>query len=135
MHDPAAILRSVTTIAVVGISDKPERPSNQVARYLMEAGYRVFPVNPTLDEVLGEQCYPSLIAIPEEGGVDLVDIFRASEHVGPIVDEAIAIGARAVWMQEGVVNEAAARAAERAGLAVVMDRCTKKVHMAEIAGR
>jgi len=135
MNDPAALLRSVSTIAVVGISDKPERPSNEVARYLMAAGYRVFPVNPTLDEVLGQPCYPNLMAIPEEGGVDLVDIFRASEHVGPVVDEAIAIGAKAVWMQEGVVNEAAAQAARAAGLPVVMDRCTKKVHMAEIAGR
>jgi len=135
MHDPAALLRLVNTIAVVGISDKPERPSNEVARYLMGAGYRVVPVNPTLDQVLGERCYPSLAAIPDEVSVDLVDIFRASEHVGPIVDEAIAIGAKAVWMQEGVVNEAAAQAAERAGLPVVMDRCTKKVHMAEIAGR
>jgi len=135
MHDPAALLRVVNTIAVVGISDKPERPSNEVARYLMGAGYRVVPVNPTLDQVLGERCYPSLAAIPEDVAVDLVDIFRASEHVGPIVDEAIAIGAKGVWMQEGVVNEAAAQAAERAGLPVVMDRCTKKVHMAEIAGR
>jgi predicted CoA-binding protein len=135
MQDPAALMRLVNTIAVVGISDKPERPSYQVARYLMGAGYRVVPVNPVLDQVLGERCYPSLAAIPEEVAVDLVDIFRASEHVGPIVDEAIAIGAKAVWMQEGVVNEAAAQAAERAGLPVVMDRCTKKVHMAEIAGR
>ena len=134
MNDPAALLRSVSTIAVVGISDKPERPSYQVARYLMGAGYRVVPVNPVLEKVLGERCYPSLAAIPQEVAVDLVDIFRASEHVGPIVDEAIAIGAKAVWMQEGVVNEAAAQAARAAGLPVVMDRCTKKVHMAEIAG-
>jgi len=120
MNDPAAILRSVSTIAVVGISDKPERPSNEVARYLMAAGYRVFPVNPTLDEVLGERCYPNLMSIPEEGGVDLVDIFRASEHVEPIVEEAISIGARAVWMQEGVVNEAAAQAAGPAAAAAPM---------------
>jgi predicted CoA-binding protein len=135
MHDPVALLRMVKTIAVVGISAKPERPSYEVARYLMGAGYRMVPINPQLDRVLGERCYPRLAAIPEEVAVDLVDIFRAAEHVGPIVDEAIAVGAKAVWMQEGVVNEAAARAAEAAGLPVVMDRCTKKVHMAEIAGR
>ena len=135
MIDPAALLRGVSTIAVVGISDKPERPSHEVARYLMEAGYRVVPVNPVIDTVLGERCYPSLTAIPEDLAVDLVDVFRASEHVGPIVDEAIAIGAQGVWMQEGVVNETAAERARAAGLAVVMDRCTKKVHMAEVAGR
>ena len=135
MSDPAALLGATSTIAVVGISDKPERPSHEVARYLMEAGYRVVPVNPVIDTVLGERCYPSLTAIPEDLAVDLVDVFRASEHVGPIVDEAIAIGAQGVWMQEGVVNETAAERARAAGLAVVMDRCTKKVHMAEVAGR
>lgn len=135
MSDPAALLGATSTIAVVGISDKPERPSHEVARYLMEAGYRVVPVNPVIDTVLGERCYPSLTAIPGDLAVDLVDVFRASEHVGPIVDEAIAIGAKGVWMQEGVVNESAAERARAAGLAVVMDRCTKKVHMAEIAGR
>ncbi|HEX9592316.1 MAG TPA: CoA-binding protein [bacterium] len=134
MNDPETILRAATTIAVVGISAKPDRPSNDVARYLMGAGYRVVPVNPVLEEVLGQRCYPSLTAIPKEIAVDLVDVFRTPEHVGPIVDEAIAIGARAVWMQEGVVNEPAADKARAAGLDVVMDRCTKKVHRARIAG-
>ncbi|MGD2063207.1 MAG: CoA-binding protein [Nitrospirota bacterium] len=134
MNEPERILRTTTTIAVVGISDKPERPSNEVARYLMDAGYRVVPVNPVLDEVLGQRCYSSLKAIPKEIAVELVDVFRAPEHVGPIVEEAIAIGARAVWMQEGVVNEAAAEKARAAGLDVVMDRCAKKVHLAQIAG-
>jgi predicted CoA-binding protein len=135
MNEPERILRTATTIAVVGISDKPDRPSNEVARYLMGAGYRVVPVNPVLQEVLGQRCYPSLTAIPKEVAIDLVDVFRAPEHVAPIVDEAIAIGAHAVWMQEGVVHEAAAEKAREAGLDVVMDRCTKKVHLAEIAGR
>jgi predicted CoA-binding protein len=134
MPEPERILRTATTIAVVGISDKPDRPSNEVARYLMDAGYRVVPVNPVLKEVLGQRCYPSLTAIPKDTAVDLIDVFRAPEHVGPIVDEAIAIGARAVWMQEGVVNEAAAATARQAGLDVVMDLCTKKIHLAQIAG-
>jgi predicted CoA-binding protein len=134
MNEPERILRAATTIAVVGISDKPERPSNEVARYLIDAGYQVVPVNPVLEEVLGRRCYPDLAAIPKEISVDLVDIFRAPEHVGPIVDDAIAIGARAVWMQEGVVNEAAAENARTSGLDVVMDRCAKKVHLAQIAG-
>ncbi len=132
--DPAALLRSVTTIAVVGCSPKPARPSHQVARYLMENGYRVIPVNPGQTEILGLPCYPSVAAIPPEVEVELVDIFRRSEQVGPIVEEAIARGGvKGIWMQEGVVNEAAAEAARVAGIAVVMDRCTKKVHAAEVA--
>lgn len=115
------ILDNHKTIAVVGLSDKPDRASHSVARTMQRAGYRVIPVNPTQSEILGETAYPSLKDIPEK--VDLVDIFRRPEHVDDIVDEAIEIGARAVWMQLGVVNESAARKAEEAGLDVVMDRC------------
>lgn len=120
------ILTECRTIAVVGLSPDPSRPSYGVAGYLKRAGYRIIPVNPSCDEVLGEKCYPSLSEIPE--AVDVVDIFRRSELTPPIVDEAIAMGARAIWMQEGVVNEAAARKAQEAGLKVVMDRCMLKEH-------
>ena len=121
------ILQYSQTIAIVGLSPKPHRPSNQVARYLMEAGYRIIPVNPGQDTILGLPCYPNLLAIPAQ--VDLVDIFRRQEEVLPIVEEAIAIGAKFVWMQEGIVNEGAAAKAKAAGLEVVMDRCTKIDHM------
>ena len=121
------ILLYSQTIAIVGLSPKPHRPSNQVARYLMEAGYRIIPVNPGQDTILGLPCYPNLLAIPAQ--VDLVDIFRRQEEVLPIVEEAIAIGARFVWMQEGIVNDEAAAKARAAGLEVVMDRCTKIDHM------
>lgn len=114
------------TIAVVGLSPKESRPSNQVARYLISAGFRVFPVNPGQETILGLPCYPDLAAIPES--VEIVDIFRKPEEVGPVVDEAIKIGAKAVWMQEGIVNEAAAAKARAAGLVVVMDRCIKIDH-------
>ena len=112
-------LTNSKTIAVVGLSPNPERPSHYVAKYLQEHGYRIIPVNPLLQEVLGERCYPDLGSIPEP--VDMVDIFRRSEHVGPIVDDAIGIGAKYVWMQDGVVNEAAAASARSAGLSVVTD--------------
>lgn len=121
------ILLYSQTIAIVGLSPKPHRPSNQVARYLMEAGYRIIPVNPGQDTILGLPCYPNLLAIPAQ--VDLVDIFRRQEEVLPIVEDAIAIGAKFVWMQEGIVNEGAAAKAKAAGLEVVMDRCTKIDHM------
>ena len=121
------ILQYSQTIAIVGLSPKPHRPSNQVARYLMEAGYRIIPVNPGQDTILGLPCYPNLLAIPTR--VDLVDIFRRQEEVLPIVEEAIAIGAKFVWMQEGIVNDEAAAKARAAGLEVVMDRCTKIDHM------
>ena len=112
-------LTNSKTIAVVGLSPDPERPSHYVARYLQEQGYRVIPVNPLLQEVLGEKCYPDLGSVPEP--VDMVDIFRRSEHVGPIVESAIAIGAKYVWMQDGVVNEEAAASARSAGLSVGME--------------
>lgn len=112
-------LKGSQTIAVVGFSPRPERPSHYVAKYLQEVGYRVIPVNPTLEEGLGERCYPDLESIPDR--IDMVDIFRRSEFVGPVVDSAIAIGAKFVWMQDGVVDEEAAARATAAGLSVVMD--------------
>ena len=131
INDQAAairnILKNTTTIAVVGLSPKPNRPSNQVAQYLKDAGYTIIPVNPGQDTLLGLPCYPSLQAIPEP--VDMVDIFRRSEFVLPIVAEAIAIKAKVIWMQSGIINEAAARLAEEAGLMVIMDRCTMVDHM------
>ena len=122
------ILRTCRTIAVVGASSNPARPSNRVAGYMKAQGYRVIPVNPNELIVLGEKAYPSLTAVP--GSIDLVDIFRKPEEVPPIVKEAIAKGAKAVWMQEGVINEAAAARAEQAGLLVVMDHCWLKEHSA-----
>ena len=113
-------------IAVVGLSDKPARPSHDVARYLQRQGYRIIPVNPNVQEVLGEQAYPDLISIPDV--VDLVSIFRRSEHVAPTVDEAISKGVQVIWMQLGVVDQQAARRAEEAGITVVMDRCIKVEH-------
>jgi predicted CoA-binding protein len=121
------ILKDSRTIAVVGLSPKPHRPSHQVARYLMRAGYTIIPVNPGQSTILGLPCYPNLRAIPTP--VDMVDIFRRQKEVLPIVEDAIAIGARFVWMQEGIVNEDAAARAEAAGLVVIMDRCTKIDHM------
>lgn len=122
------ILNSCRIIAVVGLSSNPARPSNRVAAYMQAQGYRVIPVNPNETTVLGEPVFPSLAAVP--GTIDLVNIFRKSEEVLPIVDEAIARGAKAIWMQEGVVNEAAAHRAEQAGLPVVMDRCWLKEYAA-----
>jgi predicted CoA-binding protein len=120
------ILKESKTIAVVGLSADPARPSHSVARYLQEQGYRIIPVNPTVEEVMGEKCYPDLASVPE--AVDVVDIFRRPEHVPAIVEEAIAKGARAVWMQEGIVHQEAAARAREAGLMVVMDRCMLKEH-------
>ncbi|MEQ1656992.1 MAG: CoA-binding protein [Nitrospira sp.] len=122
------ILAHCRTIAVVGASSNPARASNHVAAYMKAQGYRVIPVNPNEQTVIGEQAYPSLTAVP--GSIDLVDIFRKSEDVLPIVAEAIARGAKAIWMQEGVINEAAVQLAREAGLAVVMDRCWLKDHVA-----
>lgn len=123
-----AVLARARTVAVVGLSDRPERDSHQIARYLLAQGYEVIPVNPNVSEVLGRRSYPSLREVPPEIPVDLVDIFRRSEEVGPIVDAAIARGVRAVWMQLGVVHEAAAAAARAQGLFVVQDRCVMVEH-------
>jgi len=120
------ILKSSRTIAVVGLSNRKFRPSYGVAEYLKSAGYRVIPVNPRATEILGEKCYPQLEDIPEK--VDIVDIFRRSEFVPEIVDAAIAIGARAVWMQEGVIHADAAEKARQAGLVVAMNLCILKEH-------
>ncbi len=121
------ILKESKTIAVVGLSPDPSRPSHGVARYLMEQGYRVIPVNPMVKQVLGHESYPDLAAVPEK--IDVVDIFRSPEHVPPIVEAAIAKGIPTVWMQEGVVHQEAARRAREAGLRVVMDRCMMKEHL------
>ncbi len=118
------ILSETRTIAVVGISDKPHRPSHSVARFLKEKGYRVIPVNPMVKEVLGERAYGSVSEIPER--VDLVDVFRKSSEVPPIAREAVRSGAKFFWMQEGVENEDARRMLADAGIEVVMDRCVKK---------
>jgi predicted CoA-binding protein len=126
MNRISEILHTSRTIAVVGLSGKRYRPSYGVAEYLKRVGYRIIPVNPMETEVLGERAYPDLESIPEK--VDLVDIFRRSEFVPEIVESAIRIGAKAVWMQEGVIHEDAAARAEAAGLAVVMDRCILKDH-------
>jgi len=117
------ILEQHKRIAVVGLSDSPSRPSYGVARAMQMNGYQVIPVNPAVEETLGEKSYASLLDIP--GEVDLVDIFRRPEHVDEIVDQAIRKGAKAVWMQLGVINNAAAQKALQAGLEVVMDRCWK----------
>jgi len=132
--DALAILKDARTVAVVGLSPDPSRPSHVVASYLKRQGYRVIPVNPTVSEVLGERSYPDLRSVPEP--VDVVDVFRRPEHVPAIVEEAIAIGAKAVWLQEGVVHEEAAQRARQAGLRVVMDRCMLKEHQRyRMAGR
>ena len=117
------ILTTTKTWAVVGCSPNPARDSHRVAEFLKERGFRVIPVNPEETEILGEPCYPSVAAIPNSDAVDVVDIFRRSELAGDHVDEAIAIGAKAVWLQVGVIDGAAASRAHEAGLAVVMDRC------------
>ena len=120
----ACLLRDCRTIAVVGLSSNPARPSYRVARYMQQQGKVVIPVNPHEADVLCEPAYPSLSAVP--GPIDLVNVFRRSEEAGAIVDEAIRIQAKAVWLQEGVVDEAAALRARQAGLQVVMDRCWLK---------
>jgi uncharacterized protein len=122
------MLWNVKTIAVIGISPKEDRPSYIVASYLKSNGYRIIPVRPDGEEILGEKVYHSLSEIPKEISVDVVDIFRRSEEVPPIVEEAIQRGANVVWMQEGVLHKEAGEKAEEAGLKVVMDRCIKKEH-------
>ena len=121
-------LRNVKTVAVVGISPKEDRPSYIVASYLKSKGYRIIPVRPDGEEILGEKVYHSLSEIPKEIGVDVLDIFRRSEDVPPIVEEAIQRGAEVVWMQEGVIHKEAGEKAEKVGLKVIMDRCMKKEH-------
>jgi predicted CoA-binding protein len=124
--DIREILAASKTVAVIGLSDNPGRPSYHVAAYLQAHGYRIIPVNPFVEEVLGERSYAGLRDVPVP--VDLVDIFRRSDAVPTLVDDAIAVNAKAVWMQEGIVHTEAAARARAAGLKVVMDRCTFKEH-------
>ncbi len=119
MHCIEEQLANSKTIAVVGLSPNPQRDSHRVAKYLQEQGYTIIPVNPMVEEVLGEKSYPDLASVPDP--IDMVDIFRRSEYVAPLVDEAIQAGAKYIWMQDGVEDEAAARKARDAGLLVVMN--------------
>ena len=127
------ILLSTRTIASVGLSSNPEKESYHIVAYLKQQGYHIIPVNPTAAEILGEKAYPDLESIPEK--VDVVQVFRRSEDVPPVVDSAIKIGAKVVWMQVGIVNEEAAKKARAAGLQVVMDACMRVTHMALIGPR
>ena len=120
------LLSRIKTIAVVGLSDSPLRPSHGVSAYMQSHGYRIVPVNPHITEALGETSYPSLADVPEK--IDLVDVFRRSEYVDDIVQQAIQLKIPAIWLQEGVINEVAAEKARQAGMFVVMDRCILKEH-------
>ncbi|GMK41621.1 CoA-binding protein [Paenibacillus sp. CCS19] len=117
------LLERSNTIAVVGLSDKPDRTSYMVAEAMQAKGYRIIPVNPNAETILGEQCYASLADIPEP--VDIVNVFRRSEHTPPVAEDAVAIGAKALWLQLGIANEEAAAIAQEGGLFFVMDRCIK----------
>jgi uncharacterized protein len=125
MDDIYTLIRETATIAVVGLSPRPERPSNGVARALMDLGYRIIPVRPGMDEIMGEKAYPELAQIPlsVRDEIDLVQVFRRSEHVDSIVERCIELGLKAIWMQDGVINGHAAEMAQEAGMTVVMDRC------------
>ncbi len=127
MSIESEIIKSCRVIAVVGLSSNPAKPSYTVSSYLKNHGFKIIPVNPAEKEILGEVCYPDLTSIPEK--VDVVNIFRRSEDVLSIVEQAIKIGAKVVWMQLGIVNEQAAQHAREAGLKVVMDHCLRKEHM------
>jgi predicted CoA-binding protein len=120
-----SILDEARTIAVVGLSSRPDRDSHGVARYLQRRGYRVVPVNPNETEVLGEKAYPSLLDVPTDVAIDIVDVFRRAEATPPIAEQAVRAGARVLWLQEGIVNDEARRIAEEGGLTVVMDRCIR----------
>jgi predicted CoA-binding protein len=129
----AEIVRTARTLAVVGLSDKPDRPSHEIARYLQNAGFRIIPVNPHLAEVLGERAYPTLREIPEQ--VDVVLIFRRPAAVPAVVEDAIAIGARVVWMQPGAENYEAASRAQTAGLTAVVGLCMRTMHRTLVGSR
>jgi predicted CoA-binding protein len=118
-----SILGEARTIAVVGLSSKPDRPSNEVATFLQERGYRIVPVNPNETEVLGERAYASLLDIPEDIEIDVVDVFRRASETPPVAADAVARGAKVLWLQDGIVNEEARRIAEDAGLDVIMGVC------------
>ena len=126
------ILKSVHTVACVGVSSNPHKPSYGIFQYLVEAGYHMIPVNPTVPDVMGLPSYPDLTSIPQK--IDVVQVFRKPEDVPPVVEQAIQAGAKVVWMQEGIVNPRAARQAEEAGLQVVMDRCMMKTHQRLLGG-
>jgi len=123
-----AVLAEARTVAVVGLSPRPGRPSHGVARYLQRAGYRVVPVNPHHEMILGERCHPSLTAAARDHRIDIVDVFRRSEFAGAVVDEAIPLAPQLIWLQEGVVDESAAARAAAAGIPCVMNRCLAKDH-------
>ena len=126
------LLTKSKVIAVVGLSPRPDRDSYDVARYLQEQGYRIIPVNPAVDEVLGEKSYPDLKSVPEP--IDMVDIFRRSALVPPVVDEAVEVGVKYIWMQDGVIHEEAARRAEEAGILVIMNNCAMREHRHRYGG-
>lgn len=128
LDEISALLLAVKSIAVVGLSPKPNRPSYQVASAMQQFGYRIIPVRPAVDEVLGERAYADLHELP--GPVDLVDVFRAPEHVGPIVDACIELAVPYLWLQDGVINEPAAQRAREAGITVVMNRCIYRDYLA-----
>jgi len=125
------LLSRVKTIAVVGLSDSPMRPSHGVSAYMQSQGYKIIPVNPQIGEALGEKSYPSLLDVPEK--IDLVDVFRRPEFVDKIVEQAIQLKIPAIWLQEDVINERAAEKARQAGMLVVMDRCVLKEHRARFS--
>jgi predicted CoA-binding protein len=124
--DEFKVLRKYHTIAVAGLSNDRSRPAYSVSKYMQDAGYRIIPVQPDETEVLGEKAYPDIVSIPEQ--VEIVDIFRRSEQVGPVVDDAIAAGAKVIWMQQGIFNEEAAEKARAAGLEVIQDECIRTWH-------
>ena len=126
------ILKSVRTVACVGVSSNPQKPSYGIFQYLVEAGYHMVPVNPTTPDIMGRLTYPDVVSIPQK--IDVVQVFRKPEDVPPVVEQAIRAGAKVVWMQEGIVNPQAARQAEEAGLKVVMDRCMMKTHQRLLGG-
>jgi predicted CoA-binding protein len=132
-HDLREILLSAKTIASVGLSSNQNKESYWIASYLKEQGYKVIPVNPTADEILGEKSYPDLASVPDE--IDVVQVFRRPEDVPPVVDDAIQAGAKVVWMQEGIAHEEAAEKARQAGLQVVMDACMRSTHRRLIGPR
>lgn len=127
-RDPREILAEARTIAVVGLSSDPSRPSHGVAAYLQRAGYKIVPVNPNETEVLGEPAYPSLLDVDAEQRVDVVDVFRRPEHTPAVAREAVRIGAAMLWLQQGIVSEEARSIAEAGGLVVVMDACIRTLH-------
>jgi uncharacterized protein len=123
-----ALLRDARTIAVVGLSPRADRPSNEVASYLQSRGYRIVPINPNVEEVVGERAYPSLLDVPEDVRIDVVDVFRRPEYTPEVARQAVAIGARTFWLQADIINDEARRIAEEAGLDVVMGVCIRAQH-------